>query len=341
MEADSSELQAPVDLLFFGTPSFAVPTLEVLCNLPQVRVKAVVTQTDKPAHRGHTLTPPPVKAAASQRGIPVYQPKTLRNLIAPSSSPSTPDSESQRLADLFHTTPPQLIVVVAYGKLLPADLLALPAFGALNVHASLLPRWRGAAPLQHALLEGDRETGVCIMRMEEGLDTGPVYARSEVEIAPDETYGTLHDKLATAGAELLAKVLPKIISGTLTPGPQPAEGVTYARKWERSDCEIDWTETADRIARRVRACHPQPGARTTFAEDSVKLLRAHVVEQSAPSTAPGRVIWRSRTELHVSAGGGTVLAIDEMQFPGRRSLPIEEILKGRPIEAGDQFGPNR
>ena len=262
-------------IVFAGTPEFAVPSLRVAASRGEV--VAVYTQPDRPAGRGRKLTPSPVKVEALSRGLAVLQPETLR---------------TEQSQEALRALRPDLMVVVAYGLLLPQAILDIPTYGCWNVHASLLPRWRGAAPIQRAILAGDRETGVTIMQMDEGLDTGPILLQRSLPIEATSTAATLHDRLAALGAEALLEALEGLERGDLVPRPQPAEGVTYAAKLEKSEALIDWSRTADEIERQVRAFDPWPVAETRFEGEQLRIHAAHAVrgEEVAPDVAPGTIV---------------------------------------------------
>lgn len=292
-------------VVFAGTPAFARASLAALVAAGVVPV-AVLTQPDRPAGRGRRLTMSPVKAFAEAAGIEVLQPPTLKDAAA-----------VQRLAALE----PDLIVVAAYGLLLPESVLGLPAKGCLNVHASLLPRWRGAAPIQAAILAGDRESGVCLMQMEAGLDTGPVYAEARVGIGPATTAGELHDQLAARGGELLVAELDGILAGAAVATPQDDVLATYAPKIAKADARIDWTRPASEIDRAVRAYNPYPGANFGFEDERVKLWRASA--ESAAGKAPGQVMAVDAAGISVACGDGS-LVLTELQRPGRRPVSAAE-----------------
>lgn len=329
----------PARIVFFGTPTFALPTLTTLVNSPEYDLIAVVTQPDKPAGRGQELTPPPVKSLATERHIPVFQPKSLRGLQRAADGKLVGDSETAPLADLLSSAPIDAFVVVAYGKLIVPALLDLPRTGIINVHASLLPRWRGACPIQWALFSGDTETGVCLMRIEQGLDTGGVFSRQAIPITDEDTTGSLFEKLASLGAELVARDLPQILSGALAAIPQPSAGVTYAEKWERSHAEIPWPDPAETTVRRIRCCAPTPGARTTFEGELFKIFRARTATDSTlPPAAPGTIVEVNRSEVIVATGNHTHLSLEEVQLAGKKRLLIREALCSGKFAVGKQFG---
>ena len=288
-------------LIFAGTPDFALESLEAMVEAGYVPV-AVLTQPDRPAGRGRKLTASPVKAYAVARGIPVLQPVTLKD----------PD-----VVEAIAALKPDLMVVAAYGLLLPRAVLEVPKFGCVNVHASLLPRWRGASPIQHAILSGDSRSGVCLMQMEAGLDTGPVYASAAIPIGADETAGQLHDRLAELGGELLAGTLADILDGKLDPVPQDEQSATYAGRIRRQDAAIDWSRAAVEIVRAVRAYNPVPGAWFRLDDESVKCWRATVVETA--EGPPGVILKAGRHGVEVACGEAAVRLL-EIQRPGRRRV---------------------
>ena len=315
-------------LLFFGTPQFAATILQPLIANPDWQIAAVVTQPDKPRGRGQQLMPTEVKSLALQHNIPVFQPLSLNE--------TSDDPELARLREFLEHSPAfDAFLIVAYGRIVPRWLFSKPRVGSINVHGSILPRWRGAAPIQHAILAGDATTGVCIMQIDAGLDSGPVFSQKEIPIASDDTTGSLHDKLAVLGAELLVATLPQILAGTCPAQPQPALGITYATKWEKKDTVLRWNEEVSLIARRIRACAPFPGLRAVFEGEEVKLLRARVETSTSTrnDVAPGTVVDVTRESIKLLANGG-VLCVEQMQFPGKRPLEVKEILKGRSINTG-------
>ncbi|MTW19997.1 methionyl-tRNA formyltransferase [Allochromatium palmeri] len=310
-------------ILFAGTPDFAVPCLAALLDAGH-EVIGVYTQPDRPAGRGRKLQMSPVKALALDRGLPVYQPESLKR---------DPEAVEQLRA---HSA--DLMVVVAYGLLLPTSVLDAPRLGCVNVHASLLPLWRGAAPLQRAILAGDSETGVCIMRMEAGLDTGPVYHRVATPIAAHETGGTLHDRLAELGAQALVEALPGIADGSLAPEPQDDTHATYAHKLSKDEATIDWSAPAAAIERQVRAFDPWPVAQTTLEGATLRIWSAEAEPVSAETGAitPGTVVQADRTGLRVATGTGQ-LRLTRVQPAGKKPMSAADYLNARHLD-GARFG---
>lgn len=309
-------------IIFMGTPDFAVPALEALLQAGYP-VAAVVTRPDRPRGRGRKLLPGPVKKTAVEHGLPVLQPARLLE-----------DSFLQRLASLA----PEVIVVAAFGRILPSVILRLPRLGCLNIHASLLPRYRGAAPIHRAVINGERETGVSIMLMDEGLDTGAVLARRAVPIAADDCTGTVHDRLARLGAELLLETLPRWAAGEIVPQPQDHAAATYAPPLTGADEVIAWHRPAGEIVNQIRGLCPWPGARTSLDGRLLKIWRAAFSTVARPADAvPGRVLGAGGDGLAVAAGDGVVL-IRELQFGGGRRLSAEEFLRGHDIPVGTLLG---
>ena len=303
-------------IVFAGTPEFAVPSLRAAAR--KAEIVAVYTQPDRPAGRGRGVQAPPVKLAALELGFPVLQPETLK-------------SELSR--DALRALKPDLMVVVAYGLLLPQAILDIPEHGCWNVHASLLPRWRGAAPIQRAIEAGDRETGVCLMQMEKGLDTGPVLLSQRLPIGPDETAGELHDRLAELGAQTLGDGLGLLRAGMKPVArPQPETGATYARKLEKSEAKLDWSQPAEVLARKVRAFNPWPIAEAPLAGERVRIHSAEPREL-AHDAAPGSVLQASKAGIDVACGSGA-LRLLVVQREGGRALPAADYLNARPLAAG-------
>lgn len=307
-------------VVFAGTPDFAVPALEAVTDAGH-RIVLALTQPDRPSGRGLAAAAGPVKQAALRRAIPVFQPATLKD----------PDAQAR-----LREAGADVMVVAAYGLILPQAVLDLPRLGALNIHASLLPRWRGAAPIHRAILAGDRETGVCIMQMDAGLDTGPVLLREAVPIERDATAGALHDRLAALGARLVVAALEGLARGDLRPTPQPPEGVTYARKIEKAEARVDWTRGADEIERQVRAFNPVPGAAAALAGTEIKLWRAEP-RTGAPG-ASGTILRADAGGIDVACGSG-VLRVLELQRAGGKRLAADAFLRGFALRPGDRFEP--
>jgi methionyl-tRNA formyltransferase len=308
--------------VFFGSPDFAVPSLEATARACEL--VAVVTQPDKPAGRGKAPTPPAVKVEAERLGVPLIQPTKMRDgsLL-----------EALRPLDL------DVAVVVAFGRILPKELLELPRLGCLNVHASLLPRWRGAAPIQRAVLAGDHETGVCIMQMDEGLDTGPVHRRVVTPIAPLETSGQLFDRLSQLGADALESFL-RALPDVPPPTPQPGEGMTHAAKLEKHEGATDFTRPAKSVVDHVRGMDPWPSATARLRDDVLKLFAAERSDREAHGAAPGAILAIDDRGLHVACGEGAI-AIRDVQAPGKKRMPAKAFAAGlRPSPVGERLTPS-
>ncbi|ACF53283.1 methionyl-tRNA formyltransferase [Stenotrophomonas maltophilia] len=298
-------------IVFAGTPEFAVSSLRAAARHHEV--VAVYTQPDRPAGRGRGLAPSPVKLEAVARGIPVYQPESLKD-----------EAAQQQLRDLQ----PDLMVVVAYGLILPKAVLAIPTHGCWNVHASLLPRWRGAAPIQRAIQAGDTKTGVCLMQMEAGLDTGPVLLHQELPIATTDTGGQLHDKLAELGAQVLSDGLGLLRAGIKPVArPQPEQGVTYAHKLDKAEARLDWVLDAGALARTVRAFNPWPIAEASLAGERVRIHGA-VALDLAHGQAPGTVLAASRDGIDIACGQGA-LRLRVLQREGGKAITAADYLNAR------------
>lgn len=298
-------------IVFAGTPDFAVPSLRAAARHNEV--VAVYTQPDRPAGRGRGLTPSPVKRVAQELSIPVYQPENFRSAAA-----------REGLASLE----PDLLVVVAYGLILPRSVLDIPTEGCWNVHASLLPRWRGAAPIQRAIQAGDTRTGVCLMRMEKGLDTGPVLLSQSIDIGADETGGQLHDRLAALGAQVLADGLGLLRAGLRPqPKPQPDTGVTYAHKLDKAEAKLDWTRPAIELANKVRAFNPWPMAEALIAGERLR-LHAAVALPREQDAEPGTILAAGRDGIDVACGEGT-LRVRVLQRDGGKAITAADYLHGR------------
>lgn len=301
-------------LIFAGTPEFAAQALRAIIAAGH-DVPLVLTQPDRPAGRGMSLQPSPVKKLALEHGIEVFQPLSLK------------DVEAQVKIAAIQA---EVMVVAAYGLILPQVVLDMPRLGCINIHASLLPRWRGAAPIQRALLAGDAETGVCIMQMEAGLDTGPVLLRGAFPIGATDTTATLHDRLAELGASLAVEALAKL---PLPAAPQPVEGVTYAHKIEKAEALIDWSKSAAELDRHIRAFNPFPGAQALLRGQTVKLWQAAPVPVQGEI---GQILQVDRQAIVVACGSGA-LAISELQKAGGKRLPVQQFLAGNPLQVGDRF----
>lgn len=310
-------------VIFAGTPEFAARSLRAIAAAGH-DIALVLTQPDRPAGRGQQPAVSAVKRVAQALGIPIEQPTTLKDAAV-----------QRRLAAVGA----DVMVVAAYGLILPATVLALPRLGCINVHASLLPRWRGAAPIQRAIEAGDSCTGVTIMQMDAGLDTGPMLLTRAIDITPGDTAGSVHDALAALGAQLIVEALNALEAGTLVATVQPPEGVTYATKIDKADAAIDWRLPAEAIERRVRAFNPVPGATAVLISQPslvLKIWRARVVDAPAEPGGAGVVIDAGADRLVVRCGT-QALSIDEMQRPGAKRLPIGQFLRGFPIAVGERF----
>ncbi len=304
--------------VFMGTPEFALPTLQGLIAAGLDLVGAY-TQPDRPRGRGNKLAPPPVKVLAENHGIPVFQPQKLRQ-------PEVVE-ELRRLA-------PDLIVVIAYGQILPKSVLDIPRYGCINVHASLLPRHRGAAPINQAIIAGDRETGITTMLMDVGLDTGDMLVKRAIPIGPDETAGELHDRLARLGRETMAETLRQLQQGTLRPEKQNDAESSYAPMLKKSDGQLDWSRSARDLHNRVRGLDPWPGAYTFYRGEVLRLARTRVV---AGCGEPGTVMSADAGGIEVACGED-FLVIGELQLPGKKRLAAADFLRGVALPAGATFG---
>jgi methionyl-tRNA formyltransferase len=310
-----------VRVAFGGTPEFARAALAAIVAAG-FEVPLVLTQPDRPAGRGRKLQSGPVKALALELGIPVHQPERLKD----------PATHQPLIA-----TAPDVLVIAAYGLILPQAVLDIPRLGCLNIHASLLPRWRGAAPIQRAILAGDAETGITVMQMDEGLDTGDMLLKSKCAITAEDTAETLHDKLAAIGAQAIVEALRKLESGTLPPEKQDGALATYAAKLSKSEAQLDWKLDAAQLERAVRGYFPFPVASTVLGETPIKILRAQAAD--AHQAEPGTVIAADKNGIIVACGRGA-LGLGVLQKPGGKPLPAAQFLQSFPIKAGDRFGTN-
>jgi len=303
-------------IVFMGTPDFAVKSLEACLELGEV--VAVVTQPDKPRGRGQDVSFSPVKQLAVAKGLPVLQPAKLRGTT---------------FADELRALAADVAVVTAYGKILPKDVLEAPRRGCVNVHASLLPRFRGAAPIQWAIASGDAVTGVCLMQMDEGMDTGPVIDRAELPILATDTSATLHDKLAVLGGEVLKRALPRYLAGELKPVPQASEGVVMAPMISKEDGQLDFRKPAAELERRLRAFTPWPGAYTRL---DGALLKVHAVQVKEGRGEPGTVLAVGPAGIEVACGQGA-LVLEQVQPEGKRVMSVRDYLSGRSVPVGTRF----
>jgi len=311
-------------IIFFGTPEFAVPTLAALVDAGRAPVR-VVAQPSRPAGRGRRPLDPPVAAWAREHGLEVTQPERVRD-----------PAFLEEMAALA----PDLAVVVAFGQIFPRALLDLPRHGCVNLHASLLPRWRGASPIQAAVAAGDARTGLTTMRMEAGLDSGPILLQEETEVGPDETADALARGLAEMGGRLMVATIERLERGGLEPRPQPEEGVTFAPKLTRDSGHADWRLAARDIYDRWRAYTPWPGLASGLRGEPVKVIAAEVLdgaEGDAAGAAPGTILGLRGGRLAVACGGGTVLGLTELQRPGKRALRAADFVNGERLRAGESF----
>jgi methionyl-tRNA formyltransferase len=318
---NTSSIEGPLRIIFAGTPEFAAESLKALLQQGEHEVIAVYTQPDRPAGRGRELKASPVKELALERRIPVLQPLSLKD----------PEAVNE-----LRALKPDLMIVAAYGLLLPQDVLDIPRWGCLNVHASLLPRWRGAAPIQRAILAGDRETGITIMQMDAGLDTGAMRYLERCPISPNDTGASLHDRLALLGGEALVAALDLLMAGELPSAPQTDADATYARKLTKEEARLDWSQPAAQLARAIHAYNPVPVAYTTLGEHIVRVWQGRALEDT--TTAPaGMIISADRDGLRVAAGNGSVLLLETLQLPGGKPLSVLQLLNAR----RDQLAPGQ
>ncbi|MBW1720924.1 MAG: methionyl-tRNA formyltransferase [Deltaproteobacteria bacterium] len=308
-------------LVFMGTPDFAVPSLEALVKAGH-DILAVVTQPDRPKGRGRKPTATPVKEFALRHGLNVYQPEKV---------------SEESFCSLIRGLAPDLIVVVAFGQILKRNLLEIPRCGVVNIHGSLLPAYRGPAPIQWVILNNEPRTGLTLMRMDEGLDTGPILFQREVPILPDETAGHLHDRLAALSGEFLVDSLRRMAENSVVETPQDEGKASYAPKIGSEICVLDWTEPAERLSACIRALDPGPGARTSLKGKPLKLFASRVFPESVRDPIPGRVRRADRGGLVVDSGRGAVW-IREVQAPGKRRMPVADFLRGFPVPEGTVLG---
>jgi methionyl-tRNA formyltransferase len=307
-------------IVFMGTPEFAVSALKALIEGPN-QIVAVVTQPDRPRGRGRKLMPSPIKVLAEKAGIAVLQPEKARS----------PEFLSQ-----VRELDPDILVVAAYGQIFPQELLDIPRIMPINVHGSLLPKYRGAAPIQWAIIQGDIKTGITIMEMDAGMDTGPILLQKALSIGPEETFGELYERMAGLGAGLLVQALEELHKGTLKPIYQPEEGISYAPSIKPEMARLDWSQPARRISCMVRALDPRPGAYTLWNGQRLRLYMPFVIEMDAKDMEPGTVCRVGEDGMVIVTGDGC-LGIRELQWPGKRRMPCAEFLRGRPIPVGARF----
>ena len=316
-------------VVFLGTPGFAVSSLQALPSWsdPEYQVVGVITQPDRPAGRGQNRTPPAVKVLAAELGIPVYQPERLR--------------DNQAVQEFLEETDPGLMVVVAFGTILAPEFFGYPPLGTLNVHASLLPSYRGAAPIVHTLLNGELETGVTIMKIDEGMDTGAIVSQSRLKVGSDTNAAELEEALAHRGAELLIQTIPKYAAGEIQPVAQKEEQASYAPRIGKEETRIDWSWPDLRIHNWVRALNPRPAAKTFFRGKKVKIWRTSRVKESGQERdefgSPGTILSLDRRRIIVSCGGETCLSVEELQMPNRKRLLAVEFINGIKPEVGESF----
>ena len=316
-------------VVFLGTPEFAVPSLRSLHNCidPAYQLVGVITQPDRPAGRGQKLAPPPVKVVAAELGIPVFQPDRLR--------------DNEAAPRFLEEADPHLMIVVAFGQILSPEFFSYPPLGTLNVHASLLPKYRGAAPIVHTLLNGERETGVTIMKIDEGMDTGAIVSQSTREVGSDTNAAELEEALAHQGAELLIQTIPGYAAGELQPMAQDAEQATYAPRIGKKEVQIDWNWLDLRIHNWVRALNPRPAATAGFRGEKIKIWRTSRVKERGQDAdgagSPGAILSLEGRQIRVACGGQTCVRIEELQMPSRKRVSAGEFIDGMKPEVGESF----
>jgi len=312
----------PLKLVFCGTPAFAVPSLRALLADSYFQVAAVVTQPDRPRGRGKKTASSPVKDAALEAGVPVYQPEKIK---------------SESSLDYFRRLAPDVVVIIAYGQIIPASLIAIPRLGWINLHGSLLPKYRGAAPINWAIINGERVTGLTTMQIDAGLDTGPLLLKYQTGIGPDETAPDLYGQLAEAGAPLVAETLKKLDQGEITATPQDNSQATLAPPLKKEDGRIDWFLSAPKIYNRIRGLQPWPGAFTTFRGATCRIWGKPLKPVSAGGM-PGIILPTQEDGLLVICGGSTVLHVEQVQIEGRNRISDREFMNGARIAPGEHFG---
>jgi methionyl-tRNA formyltransferase len=312
-----------MDVVFMGSPDFAVPSLEALCEAEIANVVGVVTQPDRKKGRGQKVHPTPVKETALEAELEVFQPE---------------DITAQAALEQLKEWSPDLIVVVAYGQILTKEILNLPAEGCINVHASLLPDYRGAAPIHWAIINGDDKTGVTTMYMDEGMDTGDMILKEEVTIKPEDTVGSLHDKLAQSGAEVLIETLEQVRAGTAPPTKQEESKATYARKLDKKDAKIDWEASSVTVWNLIRGTNPWPGAYTYLDGSRLKIWQAEVYSQNEKGAAPGTIVQADTEEGIIVQTGEGQLLVTNLQPAGKQKMTAADYLLGYDLAVGDKLG---
>jgi methionyl-tRNA formyltransferase len=311
----------PLRIIFCGTPEFAVPSLRHLLAQPDLTIEAVVTQPDRPRDRGQALAISPVKEVAIEAGLGIFQPQKMR---------------APEALDFFASVAPDVVVIIAYGQIIPQRLIDIPRLGWINLHGSLLPKYRGAAPMQWAIANGESRTGLTTMKIEAGLDTGPMLLKYEMPIAPDETSPQLSARLAEAGAPLIAETLRKLDRGEITPEPQDGSQATLARPLKKEDGRIDWSLDAREIYNRIRGFDPWPGAFTTFRGKTCHVWAKPAPQGALPSGDPGAIVVRGG-ETFVVCGHATALRAESVQLEGRKRVTAVEFANGARLAPGDRF----
>jgi methionyl-tRNA formyltransferase len=313
----------PLKLVFCGTPAFAVPSLRALLADSYFQVAGVVTQPDRPRGRGKKTASSPVKDAALEAGVPVYQPEKIK---------------SESSLDYFKRIAPGVVVIIAYGQIIPSTLIAIPRLGWINLHGSLLPKYRGAAPINWAIINGEKVTGLTTMQIDAGLDTGPTLLKYQTGIGPDETAPELYSELAEAGAPLIVETLKKLDRGEITPTPQDNSQATLAPPLKKEDGRIDWFLSAPKIYNRIRGLQPWPGAFSTFRDATCRIWGKPLSPVAAGGT-PGTILPTQEDGLLVICGGPTVLRVEQIQIEGRNRITDREFMNGARIAPGEHFGP--
>ncbi|MDZ4787208.1 MAG: methionyl-tRNA formyltransferase [bacterium] len=313
-------------ILFFGTPDFSVPSLKALLATPNIEVACIVTQPDRPQGRGNEIQSPPIKKLANEHHIAVIQPESIKKI-------------QDRFIEMINEFGPYDIgVVIAFGQILPQNVLNIPKHGCVNVHASLLPRWRGAAPIQRAIMAGDKETGICLMKMEAGLDTGAIYATEKISIEEFDNFEMLHDRMSHIGGKFLASKIRAIAEGSLIPQKQTEDGLTYAHKITNEETDIDWSKSAAEISRFIRGLSPIPGAFTTIKNKRLKIFEAIPVNPLKTGKFNcGEIVAVDSVRLEVQCAD-KVLNILQVQLEGKKRMPLTEFLKGFNLKPGEIMG---